>query len=133
MIKIIELKDGVGRLANSEPFLLPDELKLEFTSNKDYNLDNAFITLYNNSEKTHEKLTNPYVVKDNLLFGGLLTGKVTSYVGDVLVKTWTILPLKLVETDKGTEVKDYVSTIEERVAELENQVQRLNKQHEIIY
>lgn len=128
----IELtKTGIGRLANREPFLLPDELEFSFIGNG-YNLENAFITLFNGDESIHAKLTNPFKVDKKVLFGGLLNGQIKSYVGETLVKTWNILPLKLVETEKGTEIKDYLKTLENRVSDLEEDVAKLIKQHEII-
>ena len=132
MVKIIELtRSGVGRLAEREPFLLPDELELEFTTNG-YNLSNAFITLHNGDKTIYKKLTNPFKVDNTLLFGGVLSGKIKAYIGKVVVKSWDILPLVLTETESDTQVKDYIKILEDRVVDLEKDVATLKKQHEII-
>lgn len=132
MIKIIELtKQGIGRLANSEPFLMPDKLKLQFVANG-YNLENSFITLFNGSIIEKKKLTNPFEVDEKLLQGGTLSMIVKSYEGKIPVKTWAVMPLIIAETETGKEVQDYVYTLEKRIEDLEKDVERLKKQHQII-
>lgn len=132
MIKIVELtKQGIGRLANSEPFLMPDKLDLQFLC-EGYNLENAFITLINGTVIDKVKLTNPFTVPEALLFGGKLSMIIKAYEGKIPVKTWTVMPLTIVETETGKEVQDYVYTLEKRIEELEENVERLNRQHQII-
>ncbi len=133
MVKTIILsREGLGRLADSEPFLLPDVLELQFVA-KGYDMRNVFVSMQNGTIKKHERLKGDTLVVDNeLLFAGYLNIRVSAYMGGEIAKIWDIYPLKLVETNYGIETFDYIKIIEDKVDTLQEQVNELKKQHEII-
>ena len=125
----IELRnDGIGRLTKSEPFLLPDELQLEFKS-KSVQLNNAFISLKNGNEKGQFKIKNPFVVPQRFLFGGNLEMSVKSYVGETVVKKWAIIPIKLVETEYGIHAFDFLEVLNTKYNELYGKVNEIITKH----
>ena len=132
MKKTIELnRDGIGRLAKHEPFLLPDGLEIIFKS-CGYDLTNAFVSLRNGTVKDIYKLTTPFKVDEKFLFGGNLNISVKAYSGDICVKTWSILPIKLVEADYEIQAFDYLGDIEERLEKLEKDYVPYSKYLEVV-
>ena len=132
MEKKIELnKNGVGRLVEYEPFLMPDKLELNFIA-KDYDLSNAFVYLRNGQKNGKFKLTSPFRVDNDYLSAGYLNARVELYLGEDLAKRWDILPIKIIETPTGYEVKDYLGELEKNLADLTEKVAKLEKQHKII-
>lgn len=132
MKKIIELnKQGIGRLKINEPFLLPDEIELNFIA-KGYDLSNAFISLQNGENSGVLRLSNPFNVPDEYLHAGYLNMRVEMYIGDKVAKRWDIMPIKIYEVPSGTEMKDYLGELEEKLAEQQERIARLEKQNEII-
>jgi hypothetical protein len=129
MKKIIELnQNGIGRLTEREPFLLPDTLELEFKT-KNYDLSNAFISLKNGVEEGKFKLTFPFVVDKRFLIGGKLEMTLRLYANDVLVKTFAITPIKLVETTYGIHAFDFLSLLEDKYNKLFEKVNELIEKH----
>ena len=125
----IELRnDGIGRLTKSEPFLLPDELQLEFKS-KSVQLNNAFISLKNGNEKGQFKMKNPFVVPQRFLFGGNLEITIKSYVGETVIKKWAIVPIKLIETEYGIHAFDFLEMLNAKYNELFGKVNEIIIKH----
>ena len=119
MKRIIELnRNGIGRLVNHEPFLLPDGMELVFKTSG-YDLSNAFVSVRNGTVKDIYKLTTPFKIDDKFLFGGNLNLSVKLYSGETCVKTWAVLPIKLVEADYEIQAFDYLGDIEERLNNIE--------------
>ncbi len=133
MLKLIELKkDGSGRLANNEPFLLPDALELKFIS-FGYDMSNVFVSLRNGPIKQYEKLVgDKIIVKDDLLFAGYLNIRVQLYHDGQLSKKWDVFPIKLIETVDGINAFDYLRIIEEKLDKTIEDVNALKIAHEII-
>lgn len=132
MEKTIELnKNGVGRLVDHEPFLIPDELTLNFIA-KDYDLSNAFVYLKNGNKNGKFKLASPFKIDGEYLTAGYLNIRVDLYLGENLAKRWDILPIKILEVPSGFEVKDYLGELEKKIEDLTGRVSRLEKQNEII-
>lgn len=129
MTYTIELKsEGVGRLANREPFLIPDELELEFKC-KSVQLNNAFISLKNGNEKGQYKLKNPFVVPERFLFGGNLEISIKSYVGETIIKKWAVIPIKLIESEYGIHAFDFLDLLNEKYNKLFAKVNELIEKH----
>ena len=132
MEKTIELnKNGVGRLVDHEPFLMPDELTLNFIA-KDYDLSNAFVYLKNGNKNGKFKLVSPFKIDGEYLTAGHLNIRVDLYLGENLAKRWDMLPIKILEVPSGFEVKDYLGELEKKIEDLTGRVSRLEKQNEII-
>ena len=132
MLKKIELnKNGVGRLVDYEPFLLPSEIELEFIA-KDYDLTDAFVMLENSENKGVLRLSSPFKIPNEYLHAGYLNMRVEMYLKGEMAKRWDVLPIKIVEVSSGFEVKDYLGEIEEKLARQQERLERLEKQHEII-
>lgn len=128
MIKTIELtKSNVARLGDTEPFLLPDELVLQFNS-IGYDLSTAFVSMQNGEVKTQEKLKNPLTVDKKVLIAGDLNIGIHLYKGGNLVKNWYCLPIRIAETEQGTMAFDVLSQIEKRLEALEKN-SATKKQH----
>ena len=119
MKKIIELKrDGITRLANSEPFLVPDILELDFKP-IGYSLAKAFITIKNGNIKETYKLSNPFKVDDKFLFAGEIHISVCLYDRDTLIKKWNVVPIKIREVDGTVQCTDYLAELENRLKDIE--------------
>ena len=132
MKRIIELdRNGIGRLANNEPFLLPDGLELIFRASG-YDLSNAFVSLRNGSVKDVYRLASPFKVDEKFLFGGNLNIGVKLYSGGVCVKNWAILPIKLVESDFDIEAFDYLGDLEARVEMFEKDYVPIGRYNEVV-
>lgn len=132
MIKKIMLnKQGIGRLLEKESFLLPDEISLEFLS-EGYDLSNAFISLRNGKKEGVFRLSSPFKIPSEFLFAGYLNCRVTLYNGSNVAKKWDILPIEIIEVPTGTEMRDYLGELEEKLVILQQKVEYLEKQHEII-
>ena len=116
-MRTIHLERNYGRLANREPFLLPNELKLKF-DHVGYDLSNAFITLKNGLVKEKYKFTNPFIVDKKFLFTGRLFAKLDMYIGDKKVKSWDCLPIEIKETDEAVIAWDLLSLLEKEIKEL---------------
>lgn len=114
MIKTIELKGSIARLLDKEPFLLPDNLILEF-KHIGYDLSNAFITLRNGEKIIKEKLTKQYEVPVDVLFEGDLHVKIEMYLHGEKAKEWTGAPIRVIETEKGLQLNDLLYDIEKKV------------------
>lgn len=132
MVKTIELMNsGIGRLEGIEPILMPDKIEFNFVA-KGYNLNYAFLQLRHGSKKGVFKLESPFTVPSEFLTGGLLHARVELYLGDKVAKRWDILPIRIYEVPTGTEIRDYLGELEEKIDELTEKVSKLEKQHEII-
>ena len=119
MIKTIELtKSNVARLGDTEPFLLPDELVLQFKSTG-YDITNAFISMENGEKKVQYKLTNPFYLPPEVLFAGELNIGIHSYKDGKKIKSWYCLPIEIIETEHGVFVFDVLHEIEKRIQLLE--------------
>lgn len=114
MEKTIELNDNVARLLDREPFLLPDKLVFNF-KHIGYDLSNAFITLKNGEKCIKQRFVAPFVVPSEVLFAGNLYLKLEMYLGETKAKEWNCLPLKIVETDNGLEVNDFLELLEKKM------------------
>lgn len=124
MKKRIELnKNNVARLDNTEPFLMPDGLELEFNST--YDLTNAFVSLKNGEAQGQYKLTKTFKVDEKFLIAGTLNVGVIAYHNGTPIKKWAILPIKIIESDYGVVAFDYLADIDKRLSALE-------KSHQII-
>jgi hypothetical protein len=132
MIKKIELnKNGAGRLVEHEPFLLPEEIELEFIA-KGYDMTDSFVCLRNGENHGVLRLSGPLKIPNEYLHAGYLNMRVEMYLNGEMAKRWDVLPIKLLEVPNGFEVKDYLGELEEKLAILQEKVQTLEKQHEII-
>ncbi len=132
MVKKIELnKNGVGRLVEHEPFLLPAEIELDFVANG-YDLSDAFVRLRNGENHDVLRLSNPFRVPKDYLHAGYLNLRVEMYLKGEMAKQWEVLPIKLLEVPSGIEIKDYLGELEKKLAEMQEKVLKLEKQHEII-
>lgn len=129
MKKTIELNpNGIGRLVEHEPFLLPDELEIDFKS-KSYDLSNSFVSLKNGKETGQYKLTFPFNVEKRFLIGGKLEITVKSYVKETPVKTWAVIPIKMVESKYGIHAFDFLSALEDKYNQLLEKVNELIEKH----
>jgi hypothetical protein len=114
MIKNVKLFSNFGRLADSEPFLLPDTLSLRFR-HQGYDLSNAFITLKNGEKLSKIKFSNPFNVPKEFLFAGDLSLKIEMFLGGEVAKQWNILPIRIMETPTGLETFDLLNKIEKEL------------------
>ena len=132
MLKKIELnKNGIGRLVEHEPFLLPAEIELDFIA-KGYDLSDAFVWLQNGNNNGVLRLSGTLKIPNEYLHAGYLNMRVEMYLKGEMAKRWEVLPIKLLEVPNGFEVKDYLGEIEENLVQLQEEVLKLKKQHEII-
>ena len=119
MNKTITLgKDNVARLGNTEPFLLPENLTIEFESN--YDLTTAFVSLKNGKIEGIIPLKKYLEIPSEFLFAGTLNLAVKLYHRDTVVKEWYCLPIRLVETEFGIQAFDLLGDIERRLQALES-------------
>lgn len=118
MVKIIQLNKAGARLVNREPFLVPDELELDF-NNIGYNLTSAFMSFKNGEITALKKITRPLKVPDEVLFAGVLEMAIDIYYNGELVKHLEILPLKIQEVENTITATDLFSELETRIAALE--------------
>lgn len=114
MKKTIELKGSIARLLNKEPFLMPDELELDF-KHVGYDLSNAFITLKNGEKVIKEKLSKPYKIPEEILFAGDLHIKIEMFLSDEKAKEWNSPAIRIVETEMGLQVSDLLFELEEKI------------------
>jgi hypothetical protein len=127
--KIIELKaDGLGLLVDNEPFLIPDDLCLNFIS-KSYDLTNAFISLKNGKEEGQYKLKKEFNVPEQFLIGGKLEITVRIYHGSSFVKTWAIIPIKMVETEFGIHAFDFLEELDQRYQQVCKKLNEVIEKH----
>lgn len=139
MKKTIELnQSAIARLTDSKPFLLPDELELEFNC-KEYSLKDAFITLQNGKIKGRYKLTQPFYVDKALLVAGKLNMAIALYIDGEMVKKWDVLPIIIKETVFGITMFDELGEINKKLDEInknyvskEEYVKLLKKTNELI-
>ena len=125
MLKHIELtKSAVARLLEKEPFLLPDNLELEFKGSG-YDLSQAVLTVKNGEKLMQFPFSKKVTIPKEMLFAGNLSMKITMYLGAEKLKEWSVLPIRIIETDTFVEGFDLLTDIE-------NKVNKLLKEHEII-
>ena len=118
MIRKITLgKDNVARLGNTEPFLLPGKLAIEFESN--YDLTTAFISLKNGKIEGIIPLKKHLEIPSEFLFAGTLNLAVKLYHRDTVVKEWYCLPIRIIETEFGIQAFDLLGDIEKRLKAIE--------------
>lgn len=114
MEKTIELKGSIARLLDKEPFLMPDNLILNF-KHVGYDLSNAFITLRNGEKIVKEKLSKPYKVPVEVLFTGDLHTKIEMYLDGKKAKEWLGAPIRVVETEQGLQLNDLLYELERKI------------------
>ena len=133
MVKTVELKrDGIGRLVDCKPFLLPDVLEIQLKT-VGYDMSDVFVSMQNGTIRAHKKVeNNTFEVDKELLFAGFLNMRVHMYHDGKEAKIWDVYPIKLVETNFGIEAFEYLRVIEEKVDKVQEEVNELKKQHEII-
>ena len=130
MRKTIELTK-YARLIEREPFLLPDTLEIDFIS-CGYDLSNAFITLKNGENKNKYKLSRPFIIPDKFLYSGDLYISIDTYSKGKLIKHWDCLPILIRETETGMQCFDFLFEIFDKMKEMEERINALEKAHEII-
>lgn len=125
MKKEIELtRNAIARLSNVEPFLLPDNLELEFFS-KEYSLRNVFISLQNGDVKGQYKYTKPFNVDNRFLFAGKLNIGITMYIDGEIAKRWSVSPITIKETHFGIVAFEKMTLLSNEVKEIkENYVSK---------
>ena len=114
MIKNVKLFNNFGRLADSEPFLLPDTLSLRFR-HQGYDLSSAFVTLKNGEKIGKVKFSNPFNIPKEFLFAGDLSLKIEMYLGGEVAKQWNMLPIRILETPTGLETFDVLTELEKEL------------------
>ena len=128
MVKKIILSDnGVGQIEDTAPFLLPDELSINFESK--YDLSSAVVGVQNNNEQGVYKYSSEFKVPQKFLFGGLLKLTVRAYAGDTLVKSWGISPIKIVEAEGKIIAFDLLTSTIKRVDTIQGIVEDIASKH----
>lgn len=130
MTKTIQINRTGAWLADSEPFLLPDILQLDF-NNIGYDLTQSFITFKNGEASEHVKITRPLTVPDSVLFAGKLEMQIDVWHNGEIIKTFYIPPLEIVETDKGVMVFDILAEYEKRLQEQNERIIALENKHKL--
>lgn len=130
MNKVITLKtDGTARLDTHEPFILPtvDDLTLCF-NNAGIDLEHAFIRLKNSGKTGVFAFRKIFTVPKDFCREGLLNILVYNIVGDEVINSWTVFPLKIKYSvpPKNTYgekvIYDYVAALETRIAAIEEKL-----------
>ena len=114
MVKTIKLLDNYAKMVEHEPFYLPDKLIVKF-KHIGYDLTNAFITIRNGTKIEKYKFANPFVIPSEFYFAGDLYLKVEMFLGGEVAKQWTMLPIRIIETELGLVGFDLLTSLENEI------------------
>lgn len=115
---LILTKSG-ARLSSEAPLVFGRDDTVVFNVDTFYNLSESTITLRNGSQTYTARFTAPFVVPAKVLFSGWLSISVAMFLSGEKVKSWQLLPFKLVESDGTVCPVEPLKSFDERLHAIE--------------
>ncbi len=115
---LILTKSG-ARLSSEAPLLFGKDDNVILNVDTFYNLSESTITLKNGDKTFTARFHAPFIVPEKVLFSGWLAITVTMFLSGEKVKSWQLLPIKLVESDGAVCPVEPLKSFDERLQAIE--------------
>lgn len=134
----IELADRsfITAEGSDEPFVISSpgnntETLVLYISSKKYDLSRIRVLFANGMDMAEVRLNEvrgrgcAVTVPARLLKAGCLDITITLRGGTLVLKKWTVTPIRILETDEGVQLSSYVKELEDKIKELKTEVENL--------
>lgn len=127
MERVIELTKTNGYFWDKNPIVFGKNDKVILKFKSIYDISESVITLGNGAERVQKTLSQPFEIPEEVLFSGWLSVRIDMYLNGDKVKSWNLLPIKIIEADGEVhgeeEVKSFnkqLDGVEAIVADMES-------------
>lgn len=121
---------------SDEPFVISSsgnntETLVLYISSKKYDLSRIRVLFANGMDMAEVRLNEvrgrgcAVTVPARLLKAGCLDITITLRGGTLVLKKWTVTPIRILETDEGVQLSSYVKELEDKIKELKTEVENL--------
>lgn len=132
MERVIELTKTNGYFWDKNPIVFGKDDKVILKFKSVYDISESVITLGNGAERVQKTLSQPFEIPEEVLFSGWLSVRIDMYLNGDNVKSWNLLPIKIIEADGEVHGEEEVKSFNERLDGVEaivadTEVNKLNK------